>query len=70
MLALWSHLSGYGWGEQQQAAGDTLACFIQTPSSPLAAGMAATCNNLLQASLKSMLLYPTAVFIVGESCAS
>lgn len=70
MLALWIRLSGYAWGELPRAAGDTLACFSQTPSSPLAAGMAATCDNLLQASIKSMLLYPTAVFIVGESCAS
>lgn len=70
MLALWSRLSGYGWGELPRAAADTLACFSQTPSSPLAADVAATCDNLLQASIKSMLLYPTAVFIVGELCAS
>lgn len=66
MLLFWCSLSGYRLGDMPVVAADTLACFTQLPSSPLSAEAAAKCDNLLYASLKSMLLYPTAIFILGK----
>lgn len=66
MLLFWNYLSGYNWGELPIAAGDTLKCFTQLPNRPLSAESAASCDNLMQAAIKSMLLYPTAIFIAGK----
>lgn len=66
MLLLWNHLSGYSWGELPLVAADTLTCFTQLPSRPLSAVDAAKCDNLMQAAIKSILLYPTAIFIIGK----
>jgi hypothetical protein len=63
MVMFWSYLSGYT--SLQEAAGDTLQCFTHLPGLALSADAAAMCNNLLAAGIKSMLVYPAAIFITG-----
>lgn len=60
------YLSGYSTDELPSAAADTLVCFTHTPSNPLSAEAAAKCSNLMFAAIKSMLVYPPAIFIIGE----